>query len=108
LNGVFFNTRGVAKYRTGDWQGAIHDLEKSMELRHGGDGFDWFFLAMAYWQKNDKQNARKYYEMGKRNIRNTNTYAEPVWPYYCEAANLLGEDCPVPSAKCPTKTAPHA
>jgi serine/threonine protein kinase len=106
--GVFFNTRGVAKYRNGDWQGAIVDLKESMRLRKGGDGFDWFFLAMAYWQKNDKAEARKWYEKGKKNIRNTNTYAEPVWPHYCEAASLLGEKCPGPSAKRPIKTEPHA
>src|SRR5262249_53111914 len=44
------NTLGVARYRASDWIGAIATLEKSMKLRNGGDGNDWFFLAMAHWQ----------------------------------------------------------
>jgi serine/threonine-protein kinase len=45
--GGFWNTLGAAHYRAGDWQECITALERSMQLRHGGDGFDWLFLAMA-------------------------------------------------------------
>jgi hypothetical protein len=34
---------------------AIQELEKSMELRNGGDSFDWFFLAMANWQLGERE-----------------------------------------------------
>jgi tetratricopeptide (TPR) repeat protein len=47
-DGLIRNTLGVAHYRAGDWRAAIEVLEKAMELRKGGDSFDWFFLAMAY------------------------------------------------------------
>jgi eukaryotic-like serine/threonine-protein kinase len=103
---TFWNTLGVARYRSGDWQGAIHALEKSMKMHQGGDGFDWFFLAMAYWQMHDEKNAWKWYKLGKKELPNTNTYMEPVWPYYCEAAALLGDKSP--EARRPTKPAGQA
>jgi hypothetical protein len=45
-----WNTLGMAQYRAADWKGAIDAFEKSMGLRRGGDGRDWFFLAMAHYQ----------------------------------------------------------
>src|SRR5262249_31177224 len=59
-DGNHWNTLGVAHYRAGDWKAAIAALEKSMELRKGGDSFDWFFLAMAHWQLGKKEESRKW------------------------------------------------
>ena len=54
---------GWARFRTGDWKDSITALEKSIELRKdGGDSFNWFYLAMAYWQSGDKVAARKWYD----------------------------------------------
>ena len=33
-----------------------------MDLRNGGDSFDWFFLAMAHWRLGEKDKAREWYE----------------------------------------------
>ena len=33
-----------------------------MELRKGGDSFDWFLLAMSHWQLGDKEEARTWYD----------------------------------------------
>jgi serine/threonine protein kinase len=60
-NGLYWNTLGAAQYRAGNWKEAAAALEKSMEFRQGGDGFDWFFLAMAHWQLGDKELACKWY-----------------------------------------------
>jgi tetratricopeptide (TPR) repeat protein len=60
--GMWWNTLGAAQYRAGDWKAAIEALSKSMELRKGGDSFDWFFLAMTHWQLGQKEEARKWYE----------------------------------------------
>jgi len=62
MQGMFWNTLGAAHYRTGEWKAAIAALEKSIELRSGGDAFDWFFLAMAHWQIGDKDRAQKWYD----------------------------------------------
>jgi tetratricopeptide (TPR) repeat protein len=69
------NTLGVALYRAGDWQAALDALTRSMELRKGGDSFDWFFLAMAHRQLGYRDEARRWYEravqwMGQHAPRN--------------------------------------
>src|SRR5262249_35684830 len=60
--GNYWTTLGVAHFRAAEWKAAQTALEKSMELRKGGDAFDWFFLAMAHWQLDRKAEASKWYE----------------------------------------------
>jgi len=55
---VSYNTLGVAQYRAGDFKAAAAALEQSMQLRAGGDAYDWFFLSMAYWKLDRKEEAR--------------------------------------------------
>jgi tetratricopeptide (TPR) repeat protein len=61
-NAAYWSTLGAAYYRAGDWKASAASLEKSMELRQGGDGFDWFFLAMARWQLGEEAQARRWYD----------------------------------------------
>jgi serine/threonine protein kinase/Tfp pilus assembly protein PilF len=60
--GGFWNTLGVARYRAGDWQQAIAELNKSVSLSKGGDSFDCLFLAMAHWRVGDRDMARQWHE----------------------------------------------
>jgi serine/threonine protein kinase/tetratricopeptide (TPR) repeat protein len=89
---VIFNTLGAAHYRTGDWNAAIVSLKQSMELRKGGDSFDWFFLAMAEWQLGNKDAAHQWYEKAVKWMdKNATTHSELV-RFRAEAAELLGID----------------
>ena len=56
-----WNTLGVARYRAGDWKGAVEALNKSREVRNGGLIRDFFFLSMACWKLGAKDEARKWY-----------------------------------------------
>jgi tetratricopeptide (TPR) repeat protein len=60
--GVFWNTLGAALYRAGDWDGSAQALERSMQLRAGGDPFDWFFLAMACRRRGQAEAARRWFD----------------------------------------------
>jgi tetratricopeptide (TPR) repeat protein/serine/threonine protein kinase len=60
--GGFWDTLGVAHYRTGDWQAAVAALNKAVELRRGGNAVDWLFLAMAHRRLGDHLEARKWYD----------------------------------------------
>jgi serine/threonine protein kinase/Tfp pilus assembly protein PilF len=60
--GEIWNTLGVAQYRAGDWNAAVESLQRSMDHRDGGDSYDWFFLAMAQWQLDKKDDARRWYD----------------------------------------------
>ncbi len=61
-NGAYWNTLGVAHYRTGNWSEAVAALTRATQLRSGGNGYDWFFLAMAHWRRGDKQEARRWFD----------------------------------------------
>jgi hypothetical protein len=45
----------------GKGQAALAALKKAMKLSGGGDGSDWFFVAMAHWQLGNKPEARRWY-----------------------------------------------
>jgi tetratricopeptide (TPR) repeat protein len=87
--GNFWNTLGVACYRAGDFRGAIEALWKSMALRSGGDGYDWFFLAMAHWQLGDKKQAREWYEKGAKGMQTMRPEQYDLPGFKAEADVLL-------------------
>jgi tetratricopeptide (TPR) repeat protein len=60
--GAAWNTLGIAHFRAGRHKAALEALEKSIQLRNVGDGFDWFFVAMVYWQLNEKDKARHWHD----------------------------------------------
>jgi tetratricopeptide (TPR) repeat protein len=104
--GLFWNTLGVAYYRKGKWDEAICKLKHSVKLRGDkADGFDWFFLAMAYFQKGNAEKdehakkvalreAERWYDKAVDHLADTNIYTEPIWPHCQEAAALLGKEPP--------------
>lgn len=63
---AFWNTLGVARYRSGDWAGAIEALERSASASPGGTGtsFDHYFLAMAWTRLQHADHAREWLERG--------------------------------------------
>jgi tetratricopeptide (TPR) repeat protein len=80
----------VAHYRAGDWKAAIGALEKSRDLRKGGDSFDWFFLAMAHLQLNEKEKAHKWYDQAGQWMEKNKPNDEELRRFRAEAAQLLG------------------
>jgi tetratricopeptide (TPR) repeat protein/serine/threonine protein kinase len=88
--GTNWNTLGAAQYRAGDWKAAIAALEKSMDLRKGGDSFDWFFLAMARWQLGDKEKARTWFDKAVQWMDKNQPADEELGRFRAEAAGLLG------------------
>jgi hypothetical protein len=99
-NGTYWNTLGVALYRAGDWTGAIEALEKSMELRSGGDSYDWFFLAMAHWQLGEEEQddavrrrhqteARRWYDKAVEWMEKNKPDDEELRRFHAEAAEGL-------------------
>ena len=87
------NTLGVANYRARRWQDAIAALNSSMELDNGGGSYDWFFLAMAYWQLGDKDQARDSFHRGVEGMdKAAAKYGndEELRRFQSEAEELLG------------------
>jgi tetratricopeptide (TPR) repeat protein len=90
-NGNFWNTLGVAQYRAGAFQVAIEALNKSMELSKGGNSHDWFFLAMAHWQLDEKDKAREWYDRAVEWMVKHNPEGEELRRFRTEAEELLEE-----------------
>jgi tetratricopeptide (TPR) repeat protein len=98
-DGSNWNTLGVARYRAGDWPSAVKALEKSIDLRGGGDAFDWFFLAMAHWQLGQKDEARKWYDQAVEWTKKNLPKNEELQRFRAEAAELLRVTQPQPATE---------
>ncbi len=61
-----------------------------MELREGGDSFDWFFLAMAHEKLGDKEQARKWRDRAIQWMEKNNARNRELSAFRAEAAQLLG------------------
>ena len=58
----YWNILGVAEYRAGEYDSAIAAVRQSMKLNAGGNGCDWFTLAMAYKGLGNSEQARRWYK----------------------------------------------
>jgi tetratricopeptide (TPR) repeat protein len=95
--GHYWRYLALARYRSGQWQAAADSIQQAMDLRQGGDAFDWFLLAMAHWQLDQKDAALEWYTKAQEAIRT----AKPLFYEYLgvmavqrlqrEAEVLMGE-----------------
>ena len=88
------NTLGVARYRAGDYRGAVADLEKSVKLRGGGDSIDFFFLAMAHWRLGHTDQARTWYADATAWMDRRAADNPELLRFRTEAGALLGVPAP--------------
>jgi uncharacterized protein HemY len=88
---AFWNTLGVAHYRTRRWDLAAAELKKSIELKKGvGDSCDYFFLAMAQWQSGEKPQALISYNCAVVLMKKHDRYNLELDRFRAEAKDLLG------------------
>jgi len=64
--GKYWNTLGVACFRAGQPEPCLEALRKSVELRAGGDAYDWYFMAMAHAATGEAKEARPCYDRASR------------------------------------------
>jgi len=85
-------------------------MKKSSELNSSGAVATRFFLAMAHWQKGDKNQGRQWYDRAVDSMAKNNPQDEELFRFRAEAAALLGvskdpkstgkkEDNPTPPSK---------
>jgi len=106
--GTYWRTLGAAQCRAGDHKAAIETLGKAMELRSGGDAFDWFFLAMAHWQLKNKDDARRWYDKAVEWTQNNEPDNKELARFRDEAAKLLAIPEKPPAGKENTEAKPKA
>jgi tetratricopeptide (TPR) repeat protein len=89
-SGAIWNTLGLAEYRLGAWDESINALSRSMELTPGDSAADWLFLAMAHWQKGDKDAARSFYDKAASWMDQHHSKDEELTRFRAEAEALIG------------------
>jgi serine/threonine protein kinase len=89
-NGSFWNTLGVASYRAGQWQDAVDALTKSVQLRPGGNVWDWLFLAMAHQRLGHAEEAGPWYDRAVQWVDKNKPADEDLRRFRAEAAAVLG------------------
>jgi tetratricopeptide (TPR) repeat protein len=88
---------GAANYRLGNYQVAVENLEKSIDLqKDGGDAGQWFFLAMAHGRLGHSDAARQWFDRGVRWMQERGNRDEIPRRLWAEAAALLGIAYPPP------------
>ena len=65
-----------------------------MKLRRGGSADDWFFQAMARWQKGEKDEARKWFDKAVAWTKEKDPKNTELHQFCSEAAELLGQAGP--------------
>ena len=98
----FGQTLAWARYRAGDWKGALVAMTKAKELGSPGNSHEWFLLAMAHWKLGDKAEARAWYDKAVEWMEKYQPTNEELRRFRAEAAELLGiavEVAPPPREK---------
>jgi serine/threonine protein kinase len=81
---------GAALYRAGDAKEAMAALEKSRQVNDGGDGIDFFLLAMACWKQGAKDQARHWHDEVVRWMEKSRPHDPELVQLRAESAALLG------------------
>jgi serine/threonine protein kinase len=89
-DGRFWNTLGVARYRTGAWAESVVALKKALALGYEGDAEDALVLAMALWRTGDRPAARARYGEAVRQMDALTPLPEGWAAVREEATALLG------------------
>jgi tetratricopeptide (TPR) repeat protein len=88
---------GEASYRGGNWRAVVDALQKAQRLNSQSKSWEReyatvasFFLAMAYWQLKEKEEARRYFEKAAQQMDQLFPNDIPRSYLRREAAELLG------------------
>jgi eukaryotic-like serine/threonine-protein kinase len=100
-DGNFHNTLALAEYRIGNWAESIAAAERSIALAKGADASDWFFLAMAHFQRGVKDPSRSYFDRAVAWTTKNNPKNAELLAFWREAAELLGQPGPIAAAPLP-------
>ena len=90
-NGLTWRTLGAAYYRQDELEQALHAFDESMALRQGGDGFDWFFLAMIHGRTGDCDKARMWFDRAVNWMATDRADDAELNSLHAEAKGLLGK-----------------
>ena len=92
LDGNQWVRLGAARYRSGDWRGAIAALEKAKERGNGLTPADWLFQAMSRWRAGDKRKAEQCYGLASLRLQKQRPTDEELRRLFAEAKALIPDN----------------
>ncbi|CAN5407382.1 hypothetical protein BH10PLA2_BH10PLA2_22220 [soil metagenome] len=95
--GEYWNTLGVARYRSGMYEQSLAALQHSCDKCRGGSAFDFYFMAMAHHRLGHTEKANKFFEKAQQDAGGSTTLIEPITHLGQEAAALLGKKIEPPA-----------
>jgi Tfp pilus assembly protein PilF len=95
----YWNTLGAAQFAAGDSRAAAVSLHRSMDLNHGGNPMDWFLLAMARWQENDRTEARAWFNKSEKWMETNTLMSDDLFIVREQAAAMLSRKDSEPRTK---------
>jgi tetratricopeptide (TPR) repeat protein len=102
--GKYWNTLGVVHYRRDDLGEALEALDKSFELRLGGDPFDWYFRAMIHHRQGDEKQAKYWLRRSNRWTEENDPHNEELKRFRAEVEELFARGLISPAG---AKSVPH-
>ncbi|MFN0006464.1 MAG: protein kinase domain-containing protein [Planctomycetota bacterium] len=86
-----WNTLGVALYYSGDLEGAVEALRRSVQVQGAGHVVDWLFLAMSHQKLGRTGEARIWYEHAVDWMRTQSGVAAEVTRFRAEADAVFAQ-----------------
>jgi len=90
----FHNTLALAEYRIGNWAESIAAAERSIAVSKDVDAGNWFFIAMAQWQRGEQDRSRSYFDQAVAWTKKNDPKNADLLAFWREAALLLGQPGP--------------
>ena len=95
--GVYWNTLGVAYFRTGDFGSAVSALDRAIAVDGEGNSFDHIFLAMAHARLGNREESRQY--LAQAMFQKERDYpSHPELARFCDEAHSIITAGPDPQA----------
>jgi tetratricopeptide (TPR) repeat protein len=90
---------GVAHYRAGDWQGCVAAMENAIEVFRAASSWQWFYLAMAHGQLDDRDEAVAWYNKAVAWMDKYQPRDKELGRFRDEAAAVLGQAEQMPNGE---------
>jgi Flp pilus assembly protein TadD len=104
-DGSFQNTLGIVELSNSHLREAESALRKSMEIRAGGDPYDWFPMAVVCARQGRKEEARRWFDRAEASPDAKERSDAGLLQLWIEAAKAVGSPAPESAAAVPSRPA---
>jgi serine/threonine protein kinase len=90
--GFYYRALGLGHYRAGEWDQAITSYNKASAFHGGLCACGWSVMAMAHWHRDDKERARRCYDLACTWLNHNKGYDPSTGYYYSKEPGAYWEE----------------